>query len=74
MGAPGLDYRPCGACGTLVDGQDGCKHWKPGAAASKRRGWIKGTARATNPPPHPDSDEVARRTVAVLTQGGLTAR
>jgi len=24
-----IEFRPCGACGALVDAR-GCKHWKPG--------------------------------------------
>lgn len=37
-------YRPCGACGDMVPAATGCKHWKPGTAAtvrSARRGRAK---------------------------------
>jgi hypothetical protein len=30
------DHRPCGACGELVPADTGCKHWKPGTAATVR--------------------------------------
>lgn len=37
-------YRPCGACAAMVPADTGCKHWKPGTAAtarSARRGRAK---------------------------------
>ncbi|MET0428826.1 MAG: hypothetical protein ABW026_10045 [Microvirga sp.] len=30
------DHRPCGACDALVPADAGCKHWKPGTAATAR--------------------------------------
>lgn len=47
MTTPGLDYRPCGACGELVPADAGCPHWRPGLAQPKRTGWAKGPARST---------------------------
>jgi hypothetical protein len=29
-------YRPCGTCAVLVPADTGCKHWKPGTAATVR--------------------------------------
>lgn len=40
-----LRRRPCGACGALVDAQEGCRHWKPSAPSGRRTGWVKGRAR-----------------------------
>lgn len=45
MGAPDIDYRPCGMCEALVSTAEGCRHWKPGNVGIKRHGWTRGRAR-----------------------------